>query len=605
MTRRDSWRSVALVVLLVGATLAGAAGTASAAGGGPYTHSFDTSKSTLLIDFGSHSGQVDIKLTSDEVPGSSDIIYAGTLSTNQMSNNKVYFVNGGAYNQVTATITGPSNRPTFSHEGDKIAREAYSLGGSGGDVDMKCGPLEEVRASTGSGAAAVDCTGYPGISSINTSETDAEQTKIDLYQDAANLEAGNDAYWSSSNNTLLTARSKARSEGIEAYVSAVNNGSGEIVAQEAAIDAVEENYAALQRNLNNRWQASIATQMNMIRTAKNETSISGSYASQIVLYQPGQTDLHDFHLQTDDGNSGGDTSQTLTLADGSTVESRILWARGDNVYDLTRKKSVAINRQSPWGHGKSVSWAAVQVQPYDSSVGPQTAFRPRKYAIRWNAIKEQNKQVEAEMRTLANRTYPEIQSGELDPNELLTPQASSTIGPESGNYSTYVYRLLSSVGVDSPENLENLGSMTVNVSDGGTYEGILLSRDTPANGFEVGQTYDPDRLNGSQYLLQGNQTRTLDSTFTLESATNTDGDSLDRVRYRDGSYRVTNVTELRELFNRSSYVRSQIEARQQDRVANSGIPGSDGGGPDTQQYLLLIAGGAVALIVVLNFANQR
>lgn len=596
MTRRASWRSVVLAVLLVGATLAGSVGTASAASGGPYTHTYTGDGSTLLIDFGSHSGQVDVKLTSDEVPGSSNIIYAGTLSTNQMSNNKVFFINGGAYDSVTATVTGPPNRPTFFTEGDKIAREAYSLGSSGGDADMKCGALEKVRSASPSSAKVVDCTGYPGISSINTSSTDASQTKIDLYQDAANLQAGNDAFFASSQNGVPN--TEARSKGIAAYVDAVNNGSGEIVARAAAIDAVEAYNAKRQQNLANRWESTLAVQYTMVSTAENETDISGSYAGNLDVPQRGNSYVIDEQSQS-----------SVSFVDGSTRQISELNVK--IYYDTGTSQGTETTGLHYHGYSNGddyVRFENVTVDGYESGVDKQESFSPERFTDRWEAIEADNQQIEDEITTIVNNTYEPIQQGELNASELLT--AGTTVQEYSpsddGNYSTYAYRLLTSVGINRPENLENLGSMRVNVSNSGTYEGILLSRESPPSGeFEVGNSYNPAVINGSQYLVQSDNTRELTSNFTLESITTKDDENVQSVSYDKNTYKVTNVTGLRDLFNESELLRAQIEAREQAAVANSGVPSSDGGGPDNQQYLLIIAGAGVAAIVVLNVVNQR
>lgn len=600
MTRRGSWRSVVLAVLVIGATVAGAVGTASGQTG-EYTHSFSDDSLAYIVDFGDYEGQANIQIVSDQVPGNQDTIYAGTISTTQIDNNRVRFQNDGAYDDVQVIVSGPPSRPSFETSGIDILPSSYFLGSTGGDKNLKCGPVEE--AAQTAGAKILDCQGYPGISDINTSGTDANQTKIDLYQDGATLKSANDDWHATNGNSLEDSHAPARSDGIKAYVEAVNNGSGEIVAREAAISAVNEYYAVKQENLASRWDSSVLTLVNMRGVAMNETDINDNYPTQGITNDTtdGGADPTDIRLGSSNQlNIAGDSTKNATLVTGETVETQRIYVRyaTDGSTDSVNDFSLPTATTS---RGLTIQKAAVK--GYDNSTDSVVYLRPTRFADHWSDIEAANNQVEEEMRTLANNTYDEIESGELNASALLTPQVMDDEYSPDGDYGSYAIALLSSIGVESPTELDHVGSMTIR-TEGQNRTGLLMSGDSPPSGeFAVDTRYDPAAINGTQYLIQDNTTRKLDSNFTITEISTANGTS-DSVQYSSRTYETTNTTQLKSLLNETRYLRSQIEAREQRQAANSGIPESDGGGRDIQQYLLIGAAVALALLLVTQFQRQ-
>jgi len=591
MTRRASWRSVVLAVLLVGATLAGSVGTASAADGGPYTHAFDMEKSTLLIDTGSYEGQVDIQIKSDEVPGDSDIIYAGTVSTANNGNNRVYLVNGGAYDSITVIVSGPPERPTFSQEGDKIARKAIEIGHTGGDADKQCGPAERTRA--GLGVKMLDCIGYPGISSINTSSTDANQTEIDIYEDGLDTKTHRDNQLTLLENYLQDTQTEALNIGNRAYVEALRNGSSEAEAKTRVEQAIEDYYAVKQLQLRKSWNDSVADWAYSVETAENETGISDSFLQVQYSpngYPPGPNITKASEMYFYPG--------TMTLVNGTDVPVQVFDAGG------SKQAAVVPDPDSETGSdpGKYVEYFRIEAP--NSEYDRLEYMNSSRYHALWTEIESQSESVEREVNTLINNSYTEYQNGEVDLDAFITPSLSESQYSPGDDYQAWAMSVLSQSGVDGPDSLDQIGSFTIQ-TNGTEYEGILFSDSNPSSGrFENGATYNPANISGTQYVITEETTHILNDPFTISEITDKDNNTVQNTSIETVTYSVSNLTQLQEEWDQLAQRRAEIEAREQALEANSGIPSSDGGGPDTQQYLLLIAGGAVALIVVLNFANR-
>jgi len=93
----------------------------------------------------------------------------------------------------------------------------------------------------------VDCNALPGATQVDTSGTDAEQTKVDIYQSALTQKSASDTHLTTIENDLQDAKTVARLKGKNAYVRALNNGSSKTAAKAAAKEAVSEHYATVQR----------------------------------------------------------------------------------------------------------------------------------------------------------------------------------------------------------------------------------------------------------------------------------------------------------------------------------------------------------------------
>ncbi|MFC4542019.1 hypothetical protein ACFO5R_08780 [Halosolutus amylolyticus] len=103
-----------------------------------------------------------------------------------------------------------------------------------------------------------------------------------------------------------------------------------------------------------------------------------------------------------------------------------------------------------------------------------------------------------------------------------------------------------------------------------TYEGLLFSGETPTDGFETGQTYDTDALNGSQLIVTQNETvHFYDGNFTIEEMYDSDGNEVTNQTWERPNY---------ETYDSDEYVAllEQIAEDQKEIEENEDSSGGDG-----------------------------
>ncbi|MFC7195369.1 hypothetical protein ACFQL4_13145 [Halosimplex aquaticum] len=152
---------------------------------------------------------------------------------------------------------------------------------------------------------------------VNTTKTDAKQTKIDIYQSAQNSNSNFEVYNASINNYLEDSMSIALMEGKNAYIRSLNNDSSEPAATTDAKVAQDEYYSVKEYNLANRWNNQIHNLIYLRNQARNETGVN------VEFINVPQEDWNDSDTSgVGKVNITGFGSKNLTLQNQSTVEVR-------------------------------------------------------------------------------------------------------------------------------------------------------------------------------------------------------------------------------------------------------------------------------------------
>ena len=604
---QTSWRSVLLAVVVVGSALVGAVGPAMGQTSSTYTHTYTTAADAFVVDIpDSHSGQVNIQFTSPETGTPDGIVYATTLSTNQIENNQIRLRNMGAYDNLTVTVSGPTTAPVFTAGPLDPQPVGYLVGSTGGDADMQCGTLEE--AQTIIGGQIVDCTGYPGISSINTTGTDAGQTEIDIYQDAQDNRASAQNTLSILSNYLNDTETTARIIGQNAYLRALNNGSSQPAAQTAARAAVADYYATKQRNLASTWETQVQDIEYLRGIAENESGISDLYVDAPTIDHE-----YDVGASIDTQYVGLGPSQTLTLTNGETTNATMVTMTvndtsgsygGHTNVGLTTGEVEDLRRNGDQPDPDNIYAAdlvGLHVQPPNTNYETLRVLTFQEYADRWTEIEEQNNRVQNDMDTLVNNTYDAYQAGEINNTDLVDPY-TLTRRSAGDEYQSWAAAQLTTMGVNSPEALDQTGAFEISTESGAEYRGILFLTEQPTGGVESGGTYDPAALNGTEYIVTANRTVELTDPFTVENITNTNDETVQNVTYTDVTYQSSNVTDLIQEYESLLQQREEIEAREQALIDNSGI--AAGGGGEALVDPLVAIGAAGGLLLVVIIGNQ-
>jgi len=592
-------RSVLLAALIVCSAVIGAAGPAlaqTATDSGPVTYEYTGSPETLVIDTSALDGGTEFKVeyTTQGGPSTGTTVLAReTYNTANLDGDVLLFLNSGAYESVNVTVSEYSGgEPKFDTWDGRGETFHTKVGTTGGDSDLTCDVSDKIADVVGY-VDSLDCTAQPGTTTVNTTGTDAQQTKLDIYQSAQNSKAQADNYQTTLDNYLSDTKTQARIIGKNAYIRSLNNGSSKAAAKTEAKTAVRDYYAVKQSNLVTQWNTQANNILYLRSVAEGESGIADDYVrmQQQDLSEGGYT--INMHLT-------GDRTTTLTLVNGSTVQNREYLAvdKSDDG-SITNRQDVTFNLTT----GDRPDGAAphgMMVLSHDGQASKIQAQDFSAYKTQWDAIKSQSSTVVADMDTLAENTYSAYQNGEINNSDLVDPYVLASQQSAGDDFQGWTAAQLTLLGTNSPDNFDQIGSFNVTTGDGTQYEGVLFSQENPASGqFENGTTYNTSNIGGTQYVVTSDRIVELDGEFTIDSISTQDGQTVQNVTIQKTTYETSNVTELKQQYEDLAYKRAQIEAREKALRQSAG-GGFLGGGSVPPVVALAVIGTLLAIVVLQN-----
>jgi hypothetical protein len=503
--------------------------------------------------------------------------------------------------EVMATAEGAeANVCSPSAESHQLA---YMLLGPGPGVAL-------AAAEEGVEWAACQLAGTRGV---NTTQTDANQTKLDIYQSAQNAKSNFEVYNASISNYLEDTLSIALMEGKNAYIRALNNQSSEAAATTAAKEQQDEYYSVKEYNGINRWKNQISNLKYLRNKSRQEIGVSDRYVS--VTYEDIQDDSPGTaeYNSIDKTNITGFGETTVTLQNGTTVQAPTLQIQATDLqksnshtYEIGPTDGPVYNATN---HGPDEGVPDVDVSIARIGVAPPTDEYDRvnfinfeDYGTMFDRIDRQNTDAHNEVENFVNNTYDQYIAGEINNSDLVDPYLAKREYSPGGSFQSWATTSLTLMGANSPENIDEVGTFEI-VTGSASYEGMLLSDENPATGkFATGNTYDPSAIGGEQMLVTDSRMLELTRNFTVANITDAQGEQVRNVTVREIDYQTANTTEYSEVMEELAEIRTEIEAREQRRGGGGG--GLFGGWGGAKAALggsalgIVVGAGAVILILV-------
>ena len=491
---------------------------------------------------------------------------------------------------------------------------AFGGAASTGMVEVEDGPVGEAEAIACGGVCVIGAAAAAGVavgavsgayiganflgdSSVNSTalaQADAAEAKKEIYTLASTQQQNNRVFIDSFENYVQDSESTALMIGKNAYIRALENGSAEATARIKAKEAVSDYYAKKQIQLANNWDTSVESVRNAKIIAQSHPNVSSKFVeANASMYHTGtQVNVSD---------------QTATLVNSSkiSVEAYKLQQKYSGDHN-TKWHTIYIgglksryNGPSNANDARIYGW---DVQPPNSNYSPLYYHRVQDYRRAWAAIEQSNSKVTAQIDTFVDSTYSQYQEGAIDSTDLVDPYLGARKYSPEDNYGSWSLRTLSSMGLNPPKELHNVGTMTVeDMESGQTIEGVLMSDGVPPNGsFQTGTTYNASSLTGLQYVVnqESGTTHELSGEFRLTNVTTMDGNTTDSVDYRTIEYETTDLQEFKALQEDIRNLTATIEARQsnlRDGGSSGGLFPEFGG----TSVPLPVAGGAILVVLVL------
>lgn len=393
----------------------------------------------------------------------------------------------------------------------------------------------------GSAAGALTCMeGVVICQGDMTAVAKAEkrETKIELSSRAATTVQQTELFLRSMNNSLSGAKMVARSEGMIAYRNAIQNGSSLAVAKQKAKRAVEDFYTVKYRQVAKAWNI-MATMFYQYDNIEENSSIPSGY----VRKTSGTYHYNDLSM----------TNKTVTAPN----STQITFVSLDGMY--------------PTGVTASGKYF-YQVGAINSSFATVSTPYIYEFAQLLNKIDSDMAEVKQSIETVANQTYQKAINGKINVSNYLSANTLAYQYSRNGRDQAWAaIRLSQMKNVGLPENLKNIGTVTIS-SGGSTVTGLFLSKSNPASGsFKVNQTYNATKLPGKQMVVkESGSYATISGKFTIEKITTPDGESIQNMTIQNPDYKVTNTSDWRKMIEQMQELRAEINARQQALMNDSG-----------------------------------
>jgi hypothetical protein len=175
--------------------------------------------------------------------------------------------------------------------------------------------------------------------------------------------------------------------------------------------------------------------------------------------------------------------------------------------------------------------------------------------------------------------WQDYQDGNINSSDVLSRTTTMfEYGSRAQNGSYYdVIGASAAMGLETP-NLNETGQMTITDGAGTTHQGMLFARNPPNNEWVVGQTYDPANISGPvQFATTDGEMMQLDRPFTVESATDKEGNSRDSVGTTRYNYQTADTSETTGKYDDLLGLTGELQQRSESVDSNGG-GGSSGGG---------------------------
>ncbi|WP_226480384.1 hypothetical protein [Natrinema amylolyticum] len=263
------------------------------------------------------------------------------------------------------------------------------------------------------------------------------------------------------------------------------------------------------------------------------------------------------------------------------------------------------------------------------SLESKTIYDYRVFRDRFEELEQQSDTVVSNYESgTAQEFYTAMDNGEIEPNELRGAEGmvrhlsgDANVTDERYQYALRSVLDMNRTSLDSTMVVDFEGAThenrVVNDSTGevtyeynsvnATYEGLLYSAETPAGGFQTGETYDVSNLNGTQRMVTGKDGgNASDVTFyrgnmTITKMTDGDGNEVNQTSLTDRpDYGTFDATEYQETIQKADAERDAITTTYGDsNGGGAGIGWPNLGGDSASQQTAAALVVAIVIVAIL------
>ncbi|OYR85071.1 hypothetical protein DJ72_04600, partial [Halorubrum distributum] len=272
-----------------------------------------------------------------------------------------------------------------------------------------------------------------------------------------------------------------------AAIELLNDGASESEVLEAANDAIDSYFTTVEKNLLKTWNESVR-ELRSLMSALESHSDTGIKSVYTVPYKSsdgfGAVDEEPPYLVTDE------RSIDFTLSDGTTFTIERIAVKGENGYTV--------------GYGPTGGEFDAETQSSNEQIyTPEVHFADDEFYLshdEWNAIHSEIQttytNVSDGISTWVTNVYGDVQSGEIEITELITPRERAAMLSDDESEAQAIADL---AALNIPIDSEREATITI-TETGARLSGTIGLTDESDGPIESGATYDPTTFSGDVYL---------------------------------------------------------------------------------------------------------
>ena len=289
-----------------------------------------------------------------------------------------------------------------------------------------------------------------------------------IYETARARKSNNESTIVDNQNLADGVKHNAYTEGKIAAIEMLNQEASQSEVQDAALDAVNSYSKTVLGNLIKSWNEGLEELDNLITRLDQHPELSRGDVLNATS---------DWEVGTDIDIDGTDTYHSYTFADGDTIE---VWGYGDYVGSSGGDRYTAeINEVFNDDGDVSVV--------LETNAGTVDYYQAKPWADLFTSMETAFNDVSDGLSFWVDEVYGEVQSGDIDVSDLLTPREQAELLSDDEEYPQAVADL---IALNIPVDPDREATISFTERDI-TISGLMAPTSPPENGFVSGETYDP------------------------------------------------------------------------------------------------------------------
>lgn len=399
---------------------------------------------------------------------------------------------------------------TLGIGGSAVAPQFSPVGRAQG---IACGGLCIGAAAAGTGVAVGWALGeWDPLESDSAPDgltPDALEQRV--YETVRTRESTNASTFVDNRNILDGIEHAAYGDGKVAAIEKLNQEETQQVVQDAATTAADDYEATIIQNLLKSWNESSNEVFSLVETVQGHSDLTlDSIFDGMSL--PAASNAYSFTFQ---GDAIYPETETFELANGETFDIKQLVVEGEHSGGDASHPADVLLRWSPKSHNddRLYSYGGTYEDPADGDNPASYEHLGLYWSMssgsveymrftEWNSLLTDIETIFDEVRdgliTWVEGVYGDVQAGELDTEDLLTPRELAQMSADEEGVNQAIADLMA---LNIPVDLEREATISVeSENETATLSGMIAPTTPPSGGIVSGETYDPSTMEGDIYF---------------------------------------------------------------------------------------------------------